>query len=240
MISVYGIEDCCGAFWQWLNDSNYRYDLGTSLWPTGASQTATVTHVSSPTGNKVYLKYNIDGQPYLCSNLATLQNDTWVTFASYKVQLKYDSGASLGLAVYINKAVGNLYERLIANNTVISKDAYCLSSLPYFLLKISHDSNASNYSALYFNDSAMRFEATMDGTNATIDLCYISSSWAYQDLGDNLGSMYQQSFYGQAIKLLAGGNWNVGTNCGPRSRYANLWRLIVNSTIGGRGCAEPR
>jgi hypothetical protein len=240
MISVYGIEDCCGALNQWLNDSNYRYDLGTSLWLAAASQTATVYHTPTPGGNQVYLKYNIDGQPYLCSNLATLQADKWVAFGSYAIQLKYDTNASSGLAVYINKAASNAYERFLVNNTVTVKDAFCMSSLPDFSFKVVHNSNASNYSALYFNDSTMRFEATMDGTNGIVDLCATALSWANQDLGDNLGSMYQQSLYGQAIKLLAGGNWNVGTNCGPRSRYANFWRSIVSSTVGGRGCAEPR
>ena len=240
MISVYGIEDCCGALWQWLNDSNYRYDLGTPS-QAAASQTATVWHTTSLGGNKVYLKYNIDGQPYLCSNLATLLHDTWVTFGSYIVQLKYDSGASSGLAVYINKAATNAYERLLVNNTVTTKDAFCISSLPDFSLKIVHSTSASSYSALYFDDGTdMRFEATMDGTNGTVDLCATALYWNYQDLGDNLGSMYRQSPYGQGIKLRAGGAWGEGTNCGPRCRYANYSRWTPYSNIGGRGCAEPR
>ena len=240
MISVYGIEDCCGALWQWLNDSNYRYDVGSSPGQTAASQTAIVYHTTTPGGHQVYLKYNIDGQPYLCSNLATLQNDKWVVFGSYAIQIKYDTNASSGLAVYINKAVTNFYERFLVNNAVTGKDAFCISSLPDFSLKVVHSTGASGYSVLYFNDSAMRFEATMDGTNATIDLCATSLSSAYQDLGDNLGSIYGQSFYGQGVKLMAGGYWNVGENCGPRSRYTNYWRSIVSSYIGGRGCAEPR
>jgi hypothetical protein len=240
MISVYGIEDCCGAMLQWLNDSNYRYDLGTSLWSVMASQTATVWHTTNPGGNQVYLKYNIDGQPYLCSNLATLQNDTWVTFGSYKMQLKYDSGASSGLAVYINKAVSTVYERFLVNNTVTVKDAFCMSSLPDFFLKVVHNSNASNYSALYFNDSAMRFEANMDGTNGTIDLCTMTPIWGYQDLGDNLGFMYKQFSYGQGVKLTAGGYYNFGTNFGPRYRDSEYYRWFTGTTISARGCAEPR
>ena len=240
MISVYGIEDCCGALYQWLNDSNYRYELGTpSL--AAVSQTATVWHTTSPGGHQVYLKYNIDGQPYLCSNLATLQTETWVTFGGYKVQLKYDSNASSGLAVYINKAATNAYERFLVNNTVTGKDAFCISSLPDFSLKVVHSTGASGYSALYFDDGTdMRFEATMDGTNGTVDLCATALSWGYQDLGDNLGSMYRQSSYGQGIKLLAGGSWVLGASCGPRCRSANDYRWLAGSNIGGRGCAEPR
>jgi hypothetical protein len=240
MISVYGIEDCCGTLWQWLNDSNFRYDVGTPGLA-AASQTVTVTHVSSPTGNQVYLKYNIDGQPYLCSNLATLKNDTWVTFGSYKVQLKYDTGASSGLAVYINKAASNAYERFLVNNTVTGKDAFCISSLPDFSLKVVHSTSASSYSALYFNDSAsMRFEATMDGTNGTVDLCATAMSWGYQTLDDNLGSIFKQSTYGQGIKLLAGGCYYVDTNCGPRCRYTCNYCWYAVSSVGARGCAEPR
>jgi hypothetical protein len=239
MISVYGIEDCCGAFYQWLNDSNYRYDVGTSPGLAAASQTVTVWHTTSPGGHQVYLKYGVDGQPYLCSNLATLLNDTWVTFGSYKVQLKYDTGASSGLAVYINKAAGNAYERLLVNNTVTGKDAFCISSLPDFSLKVVHNTSASSYSALYFNDSAMRFEANMDGTNGTVDLCATALSFTLQDLGDNLGSMSLQSSYGQGIKFRAGGNWVGGSICGPRYRDAAYrWYAVTNTS--SRGCAEPR
>jgi len=239
MISVYGIEDCCGAMFQWINDSNYRYELGT---PTlaAASQIATVWHTTSPGGNKVYLKYNIDGQPYLCSNLAILQAEKWVAFGSYAIQLKYDTNASSGLAVYINRAATNAYERLLVNNTVTGKDAFCMSSLPDFSLKVVHSTGASGYSALYFNDSAMRFEATMDGTNGTVDLCATALSLGYQDLGDNFGSMYRQSSFGQGIKLLAGGAWDGGASCGPRCRSAAYSRWTAYSNIGGRGCAEPR
>jgi hypothetical protein len=241
MISVYGIEDCCGALNQWLNDSNYRYDVAISPWMSGTSQTATVYHTSTPGGNRVYLKYGVDGQPFLCSNLATLQTETWVAFGGYKVQLKYDSGASSGLAVYINKATANTFNRLFVNNTITGRDAFCFSSLPNFLLQIANDSSASSYFALYFNDSAsMRFEATMDGSNCTVELCATTLSLGYQDLGDNLGNMYRQSLYGQGVKLIAGGSWSIGSYCGPRYRDANTYRWTVGSYVGGRGCAEPR
>ena len=240
MVSHWGCEDCCGAMWQWLLDSNFRYDVGSSPSVAAASQTATVYHTASPGGNRVYLKYGMDGQPYLCSNLAVLQNDKWVAFGSYAIQLKYDANASSGLAVYINKAATNAYERFLVNNAVTGKDAFCISSLPDYSLKVVHSTSASSYSALYFNDSAMRFEANMDGTNGTVDLCATALSWGYQDLGDNFGSMYRQSSSGQGIKLLAGGAWGNGPNCGPRCRNANSSRWYADSSLGGRGCAEPR
>jgi len=240
MISHWGCEDCCGALWQWLNDSNYRYDLGTPSQAV-ASQTATVWHTTTPGGNKVYLKYNIDGQPYLCSNLATLQTEKWVAFGSYAIQIKYDTNASAGLAVYINKAATNAYERLLVNNTVTGKDAFCMSSLPDFSLKVVHSTGASGYSALYFDDGTdMRFEATMDGTNGTVDLCATAMSWTYQDLGDNLGSFNKESSYGQMSKLVAGGNYNSGTNSGPRCRDSEYYRVSTGMSISSRGCAEPR
>lgn len=34
--------------------------------------------------------------------------------------------------------------------------------------------------------------------------------------------------------LLAGGNWNNGTNCGSRYRNANNYRWNTNSNIGAR------
>jgi len=240
MISHWGCEDCCGAMFQWLNDSNFMYDLGTpSL--AAAWQTATVWHTTTPGGNKVYLKYNIDGQPYLCSNLAILQTEKWVAFGSYAIQIKYDTNASSGLAVYINRAATNAYERLLVNNTVTGKDAFCISSLPDYSLKVVHSTSASNYAALYFDDGTdMRFEATMDGTNGTVDLCATALIWYNQDLGDNLGSMWRQSTYGQEVKFRAGGDWVTGTGCGPRCRYANYSRWTAYSNIGGRGCAEPK
>ncbi|MCL6456698.1 MAG: hypothetical protein K6T85_01705, partial [Gorillibacterium sp.] len=127
MISHWGVEDACGAMRQWLLDSNYRYDVS-SIGAGAASQTATVYHTATPGGNLVYMKYNLDGQPYLCSNLANLGTDTWVTFGSYKVLIKHDTGASSGMAVYINKAASNAYDRLLVNNTVNGEDSFCLST----------------------------------------------------------------------------------------------------------------
>ena len=38
--------------------------------------------------------------------------------------------------------------------------------------------------------------------------------------------------------LLAGGNWNNGTNCGSRSRNANNYRWNTNTNIGARLAAD--
>lgn len=39
-------------------------------------------------------------------------------------------------------------------------------------------------------------------------------------------------------KLIAGGNWNNGANCGSRSRNANNYRWNTNTNIGCRFCAD--
>jgi hypothetical protein len=40
-------------------------------------------------------------------------------------------------------------------------------------------------------------------------------------------------------QLLAGGNWNNGTNCGSRYRNANNYRWNTNTNIGARFASEP-
>lgn len=47
MISDIGVEDACGALWQWLLDQSYRYDGG------GHVHTTTITHKAVPTGSAV-------------------------------------------------------------------------------------------------------------------------------------------------------------------------------------------
>jgi len=48
MISNIGVEDACGAMWQWLLDTSYRYDAGDH------THTTTITHKGSATGSAVY------------------------------------------------------------------------------------------------------------------------------------------------------------------------------------------
>jgi hypothetical protein len=40
-------------------------------------------------------------------------------------------------------------------------------------------------------------------------------------------------------KLIAGANWNNGSNSGSRSRNANNWRWNTNSNIGRQFAADP-
>ena len=47
MISDIGVEDACGAMWQWLLDTSYRYDAGDH------THTTTITHKGAATGSAV-------------------------------------------------------------------------------------------------------------------------------------------------------------------------------------------
>lgn len=64
-----------------------------------------------------------------------------------------------------------------------------------------------------------------------------SGTWSYQTLSGNKGSLYRQGLVGD-VKLLAGGYWTYGTNCGSRSRNADSSRWNQNSFISSRGCAR--
>ena len=60
-----------------------------------------------------------------------------------------------------------------------------------------------------------------------------SPSWGWYALPGGKGQLYRQGTYGDT-KLLAGANWNSGTNCGSRSRNANFYRWYAISSFGGR------
>ncbi len=62
---------------------------------------------------------------------------------------------------------------------------------------------------------------------------------AWYTLPGSKGSTYRQGGSGD-IKLLAGGLWNSGTNCGSRCRIANDGRWSANSNLAARGCARSR
>lgn len=66
-----------------------------------------------------------------------------------------------------------------------------------------------------------------------------SQAWAWYNLLGAKGSLYKQGTYGD-VKLLAGGFWAAGASCGSRSRFAYYYRWHTSSTLGGRGCSEPR
>ena len=64
-----------------------------------------------------------------------------------------------------------------------------------------------------------------------------SGVWGWQTLGSSKGSLYRQGVTGD-VKLLAGGAWAYGANCGSRSRNAYNYRWAAYSHIGSRGCAR--
>lgn len=59
----------------------------------------------------------------------------------------------------------------------------------------------------------------------------------WYDLPGAKGSLYNYSTDGTAdVKLVAGGNWAAGVDCGSRCRHAYRYRWVVASSIGARGC----
>ncbi|MDF1592581.1 MAG: hypothetical protein P1P89_13785 [Desulfobacterales bacterium] len=67
----------------------------------------------------------------------------------------------------------------------------------------------------------------------------VAPGWNWYALPGNKGSLYRQGTYGDA-KLLAGGSWSYGANCGSRARLAYHWRWFAYANIGGRGRAAAR
>lgn len=63
----------------------------------------------------------------------------------------------------------------------------------------------------------------------------VAPSYSWYDLPGSKGSLYKQGTYGDA-KLLAGGAWSYGSNCGSRARHAYYSRWYTDSNIGARGC----
>lgn len=242
MISHLGAEDCCGAMWQWLRDQSYRFDGGaTSL--VAASETLSVIHDGTPGGNQLYLCYDAAGVPYLACNMASATADKVLTFGSlYKVVVKHEASPS-GMAIYFDDDATQP-GRLLANNTVTGKNEHIRTNDPEHYVRIVHDASASsNGSALTYDDSGDdRLECNCAGAaNAVIDLAelsFVDPTFAYYDLPGSKGSLYTQGTYGD-VKLRAGGFWNDGSSCGSRTRNAYYSRWHTNSTIGGRGRAEP-
>jgi hypothetical protein len=240
MVSNIGCEDCCGVMWQWLDTQNYRYDPnGTSV---AATQTSAVTHVASPGGNPVYLKYGTDGDAYLCCNMATDAVDKFLAFGTaYKVIIKHDASASGGLQVYFDDD-GTAPNRLLVNNTLNGgKDVYIMSNNADFWLPVVHNANAATTGvAISYDDGAdERLEGTLPGAaNANLDLS-VGTSFGYKTLGGNKGSLYGQGAQYGDVKLLAGGHWSSGTSAGSRARFANYYRWDTNTGIGSRFASEP-
>ena len=243
MISNIGVEDACGAMWQWLRNQSYRFDRGPVTYVAGA-QTTTLYHAAAPGGNPIYVKFTNNGSPYLCSNLATVTVDVVLTFGTnYKVVIKHDAGAATGLPLYFDYGATLPY-RFLVNNTILGKDCYALSNDPNYLLPIKHDASApTNGVAVNYDDGAdNRLEYVSPGAaDATMDLAMTHNEprWSYQDLGSNKGSVYKQGAYGD-IKLRAGGSWSDGASCGSRCLHASIYRWSADMKLGARGCAESR
>ena len=243
MVSNIGVEGACGVLWQWLRDQCYRFDRGAVTY-VAASQTTTITHAAAPGGNPIYVKWGVDGTPYLCSNLATVAADVVLTFGTnYKVIVKHDAGAATGLPLYFDHDATLPY-RFLINNTIHGKDAWALTNDFNYLLPLKHDANAAvNGVAVNYDDGAdNRLEYIGPGAaNATMDLAmtHTEPAWGYVDPGGNKGQIYKQGTYGD-VKLLAGGSWSYGTSCGSRCRIAVYCRWSSSANIGARGCAEPR
>ncbi len=66
----------------------------------------------------------------------------------------------------------------------------------------------------------------------------VAPSWSYSALPGAQGKLYRQGSSGD-IKLVAGGLWNAGENCGPRGRDARWTRWDANQYIGARFASEP-
>ena len=239
MISNYGLEDCAGAMYQWLQDNGYRYDIGTPTF-SAASQTCTIYHAAAPGGNPIYVKFGVDGTPYLCCNMAADAVDKVLTFGTnYKLVIKHDAGAATGLPLYFDYDA-TLPLRFLVNNTIFGKDCYAFASDPNFMLPLKHNASAAtNGVAVTYDDASdERLEYISPGAaNATMDLCTVGPTWGWYNLGTK-GQIYKQGTYGD-VKLLAGGIWSDGTLCGPRCRNANNYRWSTLSNSGTRGCAEP-
>lgn len=63
-------------------------------------------------------------------------------------------------------------------------------------------------------------------------------TFSWFELPGGKGSIYKQGGTFGDVKLLAGGSWLNGTNCGSRSRSASDYRWATSAYIGARGCAR--
>lgn len=241
MISNFGLEDCCGAMWQWLRDQSYQCNPDGTV--TAAALTFAVVHDDAPGGNPIYLRQATSGLYYLASNLAAVAVDKYIGPANYKVPIKYEAAADVG-------AIGQVYfdddgtapARLLCNISTILKDVFIPTNNPAYFLQVKHDASAAvNGVALYFDDGAdMRLECNnAGGVNANLDLALNSQAWGYYNLPGVKGSLYRQGTYGD-VKLLAGGDWGCSSVCGSRARSAGYYRWYAVSVLGGRARADPQ
>jgi hypothetical protein len=239
MISNSGGEDMCGVMWQWLLDQSYRYDTDGTM--AAASKTLTVTHVASPGGTPLYVKYGTAGRPYLCCNMATDTVDKWLTFGSaMTLMVKHDVDAATGgYQLYFDEDATQPSRLLCALPG--GKSEYLDTSDPNYPLKITYNAAPGTPGvAINYDDGAdERLEfISPTAANGTVDLASYACSWAYYNLPGSKGSLYKQSSYGD-VKLRAGGYWGGGTRCGLRSRVADTSRWSTDVGLGARFASEP-
>lgn len=238
MISNIGLEDGCGALYQWLLDQSYRWDSDGTM--AAASKTLTITHAASPGGNPIYVKFG-PGTPYLCCNMAPDAADKWLTFGSaVTIMVRHDADAATGgYQVYFDEDATQPGRLLCALPG--GKDVYLDTSDPNYPLKLTYNAApATPGVAISYDDGAdERLEfISPTAANGTLDLASYSLSFNYNTLGGAKGSIYKQSTYGD-VKLLTGGLWAYGTSCGSRSRHAFNSRWNTSPSIGARFASEP-
>jgi hypothetical protein len=81
----------------------------------------------------------------------------------------------------------------------------------------------------WLSDQSFRIGGLTDPT--------VDPAWSWEDLPGSKGSLYKQGTYGD-VKLLAGGCWTNGSNCGSRCRLANRSRWNAYSYFGARAVVE--
>ena len=64
--------------------------------------------------------------------------------------------------------------------------------------------------------------------------------FGYENISGTRGSHYGQGTYQAQAAVIAGGAWNVASDCGSRARHAYFRRSYASSSIGCRAVAEPQ
>ena len=239
MISNIGCEDMCGVMYQWLLDQSYRFDGGAL---SATSATLALTHAASPGGTPIYVKFGADGDPYLCSNIATDMVDKWLTFGSaYTLLVKHDASAAVGgYQVYFDEDATQP-SRLLAAVPGL-KDVYIPTSNPRYTLKITYNvAPGTPGVAVNYDDTSghQHLEFISPTTTAgVLDLASTDPTFLFYDLPGAKGSTYKQGTYGD-VKLLAGGLWDNGSGCGSRYRDAAYCRWSTSTRFGARFVSEP-
>ncbi len=237
MISRYGIIGMCGVMFQWLQDQFYQYSPDGSVQT--ASVTATVTHVASPGGNPIYVKFKEDGKPYLCCNLATVTAAIWLAFGTnFRILLTHDANASTGTQIYFDDD-GTQPGRILAN-LAAGKNVYVESNNPSYALQIYYSATANTVGVvLNYDDGAdNRLEATCaHSANAAIDLALLTPAYANVATAALRGGI-QKAGYLPDLKITAGGYYGSATMAGSYARALNAHRFYAGSIIGARYIAE--